>query len=82
MSKVKKVFKSVTNLLGLGTPAMPDMPVPETPAAAAPMAKADAGAIVNIGSSRNDQRLSGGGAQSIGRQQDIFSGLGLGGLRV
>jgi hypothetical protein len=79
MSKVKKLVSSATKLLGLQAPKLP---AAEVPAAAAPMTRGDTGAIVNIGTPRNDSRVSGGGNTSIGRQQDIFSGLTLGGLRI
>lgn len=82
MSKIKKVFKSVTSILGLSAP---DVKIPEAvvPAAPAPTTRTDTGAQINLGSSAiADQRVSGGGNSSIGTQVDVLGGLSLGGLRV
>lgn len=82
MSKVKKMLKTVTKLLGLAPPKAPPLPKPVVPAAPAPTRREDTGAIVQIGSGAGDQRVSGGGTASIGRKVDILGGLGLGGLNI
>lgn len=82
MSKFSKLLSGALDMLGLGAPKVPALPVPKIPAAPAPTRRVDTGASVIIGSPTTDQRVSGGGTQSIGRKVDILGGLGLGGLRI
>lgn len=85
MSKIKKVFKAVSGLLGMSAPKAPTINIPaaELPVPPAPTAITDTGANVAIGAGSDvkNQRVSG---RSVARRAnsgnvDILAGLGQGG---
>lgn len=76
MSIIKQLFKSVTSLLGMGAPKMPEAKVPAAPA---PTRRTDTGASVVIGSQSANARVSGSGTPQP-RKVDVLGSLGLGGL--
>lgn len=75
MSKFKGIFKSVTNLLGLGAPKMPALPVPEVAAAPAPANRDDTGSTVVVGTDavRGTDRIGNSKKRKVG---DVLGGLG------
>ena len=80
MSKISRVFRSVTSMLGMGGQSI-NIPKPEIPAAPAPVARSTAGANVVLGTSMTDTtRTSGQGTAR--RRVDPLGSLGLGGLSL
>jgi hypothetical protein len=81
MSKFKKVFKSVSSVLGLSPPKAPPLPKVQIPATPAPSRRVDTGATIVVGSDAGkNKRVSGRGSGSSSRGGgDILGGLGRGG---
>ena len=85
MSKFKKVFKSISSILGLSPPKAPPLPKVEIPATPAPNRREDTGAKIVVGAdAAKNKRVSGrssgtGGTRSSG---DVLGGLGRGGLSI
>lgn len=88
MSKVGKIFKTVTNFLGLtGDAPKINIPEAEIPPIPAPNAITDTGASLVTGSETiGNQRVSGRSQARRRRtgtpQADILGGLGSAGLRI
>ena len=80
MSKFKKIFKSVSSLLGLSPDKAPALPAVKTPAVPAPSRRVDTGATIVVGSDASkNKRVSGRSSGSSGSSGDILGGLGKGG---
>ena len=88
MSKAfKKVFKSVTSILGLGSAEVPKLPAvaaPAVPATPAPAAATSTQANITIGAAAAGDRVSGSSGRYVSQSSgtDPLGGLGLGGLRI
>lgn len=79
MSKIKKVFKSITSMLGLGAPDI-NIPKAEVPAAPAPVARTSTDADIVLGTPVDSTRTSGQGGTK--KKVDPLGSLGLGGLSL
>jgi hypothetical protein len=86
MGKVKKIFKSVTSILGLSAPKAPEIQIPaaQIPAPPAPSAITDTGASVSIGTSADvkNQRVSGRTSGRSTGSGNFLAGLGRSGLNI
>lgn len=80
-----KIVSSVGEMLMGKTPAQPDIPTPEIPAAPAPSRRDDTGASVVIGSDAANKNARVSGKKSTtgsGGSGDVLGGLGRGGLSI
>lgn len=84
MSKVSKIVKSVSSILGFGKPKTPELPTPAVPAPPAPNAITDTGADVALGGDGDvkNQRVSGRSIKRSGTGADPLGGLGKSGLNI